>query len=224
MSEPNQPASEDVLVVDPETQARALVRRALVRARAPLGAPRVVEAPTLRDAERAVERAERLDLVVLELGLPDGWAHELIGRSRARFPWVRSVVHSQFDDDANVLRAFGLGAHGYLLKGHTEEELAALLGEAGGQPPVSPNLARRLLETFRQRVPEPNLPVTPKELAVVQLLARGLTNAEAARCLGVSAHTVSSHVKSIYRKLDISTRAEMTSLAARHGWSGTLSI
>ncbi len=180
---------------------------------------RLSVARTVADARVQLLRAERLDLVLLDLALPDGWGHELIPLLRSRFPEVELIVHSTFEDDANLFRALALGASGYILKTTDEAEFLRLLAELDrGRPALSTTVARRLLRTFRDAGPQPEPPLTPKEFEVVQFLARGLTNAETASCLGISAHTVSSHVKSIYRKLQVSTRAEMTGLAQRSGW------
>lgn len=165
------------------------------------------------------EKSRRLDLALLDLGLPDGWGHELIPDLLAHSPALTIIVHTIFEDDSNLLRALGLGASGYLVKCKSADEVASMLWYIDqGWPPLSPAVARRLLTTFRNSEPPPKAPLTPKEFEVIQYLARGLTNQETADCLEISAHTVATHVKSIYRKLQVSTRAEMTGMAQKNGW------
>lgn len=212
-----------VLIVEDDPNASRIAIQGLeVFARATrrtLRAPRV--ATTLRDAREAFAEMTFVDLVLLDLGLPDGWGHDFIERALQERPTVNVVVHTVFDDDANLFRALGLGASGYILKGTSPQEVADVLTDLDrGRPPLSAAVARRLLQTFREQEPPPKAPLTPKELEVVQYLARGLTNSETADCLGISAHTVSSHIKSVYRKLQVSSRAEMTGIAQRNGWVG----
>ena len=134
------------------------------------------------------------------------------------------VVASIHDDDDHLFQALQAGAQGYLLKDHPTAWLALQLrGIAQGQPPLSPAIARRLLRHFQAPPPTPaQSPAAPavtdlsaRERDVLGLLAQGVRIADIGIALGISRHTVGDHVKNIYRKLNISSRAE-AALQARH--------
>ena len=106
-----------------------------------------------------------------------------------------------------------------MLKDQDRAALAGMLrGIAGGQPPLSSSIARRLLRHF-QPMPasQDDAPLTPRETDVLRLTAKGLTLNEVAAALGISRHTVSGYLKDIYRKLSVGTRAEAALEAARRG-------
>lgn len=166
-------------------------------------------------------------LCLIDLGLPDGSGVELIREIGRLDPAARLVVTTIFDDDAHLLQAMAAGAHSYLLKDRAPEEFTALLRQvARDEAALSPPMARRLLDHFRAHAafvtasaPEdggagaPEL--TGREEEVLRLIGRGLTLAEAGGVLAISPQTVATHVKAIYRKLGITSRAEAALEAAR---------
>jgi DNA-binding NarL/FixJ family response regulator len=173
-------------------------------------------------AQLADENRARLRLVLIDLVLPDGRGIDLIRQVRAATPHAHPVVITGFDDDANLLDAMAAGAEGFLLKRHDTETLVRCLQRIeDGEPPLTPSIARRLLAHFQtarltpEKAPEASL--TPRELEVLQLLARGSRVAEAAARLGLTDQTVATYVKIIYRKLGISSRAEAALEASRRG-------
>ncbi len=213
-----------VLVIEDDESALKVTCQALelYRREHSIADSEVCFVESLFAARQLLVRGSALELVLLDLGLPDGWGHDLVREILSTAPRAQVVVTTVFDDDRNLLRALQLGATGYLLKGETPDEMAtALLSMEQGTPPLSASIARRMLAHFAQSSPVEESPLTPRELEVVQLLARGLTNAEAANCLGISSHTVSTHVKSVYRKLQVSSRAELASVLERGGWVGS---
>ena len=136
------------------------------------------------------------------------------------------VVATIHDDDDHLFHALQAGAQGYLLKDLPTDWLAAQLrGIAQGQPPLSPAIARRLLRHFQApalvnaQMPELAAPaatdLSTRESEVLGLLAQGVRIADIGVALGISRHTVGDHVKNIYRKLNITSRAE-AALQARH--------
>lgn len=161
-------------------------------------------------------------LALVDLGLPDGSGNELIGELRDRLPDAWVVVTTVFDDDAHLMHAMASGAHGYLLKDRDAGELVTqLCGLDRGDAPISPAIARRILDQFRvhatfmSAAADEGAVLTPRETDVLRLIGRGLTLIEAARVLTLSSQTVATHVKKIYRKLGIATRAEAALEAAR---------
>lgn len=150
------------------------------------------------------------DYWLIDLGLPDGSGVELIRAVRARDARAHILVISVFGDVDNVLGSIQAGANGYLLKDAVDKDLIAAIEalELGGTP-LSPMIASRLLETLRPRTaPAPASTLTPKESELLNLLSRGYTYAECAQLMSVATSTVQSHVRNIYAKLAVGSRAE----------------
>lgn len=176
-------------------------------------------AETLR---RGLELAESGDynLALIDLGLPDGSGLGVVRRFRAQSASTVCVVTTVMGDDANIVTALSAGAEGYLLKDQPTALITHQLAQiAAGIPALSPPVARRIMEHFRLTGPceESKVRLTGREQEVLCLIARGLRIADAANALGVAESTVASHVKAVYRKLGISTRAEAALHAARLG-------
>lgn len=161
------------------------------------------------------------ELALIDLSLPDGSGLQVIEAINRRYPACVIVVATIFDDDGHLFPALQAGAQGYLLKAEPVEKLVAQLqGIGAGQPPLSAAIARRLLGFFQGRDTPPEENLTPREQEVLRLLARGIRINAIAEQLGISRHTASDHVKNIYRKLNISSRAEAAIRAARLGMLG----
>ena len=155
-------------------------------------------------------------LALIDLGLPDGSGISLIGEMVAAAPGIMPVVTTVYDDDRHLFDAIAAGAQGYILKDQAPDQFLTYLDRIDrGEPPLSPSIARRILARFRPHTPAPSL--TPRETEVLSLLGRGLRVAEAAGVLTLSEHTVADHVKAIYRKLNIASRAEAALEAQRRG-------
>lgn len=165
------------------------------------------------DVAGALELLSRqvFDLALIDLALPDGCGTAVVQALAQRASPCMIVVASLFDDDEHLFPALRAGAQGYLLKDQPFEQLVQQLqGIGAGQPPLSPSVARRLLAHFRP-FPEaggPGTELTPREREVLTLLARGISSAKIGQALGISRHTVGDHVKNLYRKLNISSRAQ----------------
>lgn len=160
------------------------------------------------------------DIALIDLGLPDGSGVELIEFIQRRTSDTLCIVASIYHDDGHIFPALRAGAQGYLLKDQPVAAIvAALTGIAGGQPPLSPAIARRMLSFFQPgpvpTTPEPTL--TERETDVLRMIAKGMTQAETGRLLGISQHTVAGYVKELYRKLNVSSRAEAALLARDMG-------
>jgi len=164
------------------------------------------------------------DVALVDLDLPDGSGLEVIAALRRRLPQSVAVVTTIFDDDAHVFPAMLEGAMGYLLKEQPREHfVAGLQGILRGAPPLSPAIARRMIAHFNRLGPPSVAPeslLTPRETEVLRLVAKGYTQNEIAALLELSRHTVVDHVKSLYRKLNISSRAEAALEATRRGLVG----
>ena len=158
------------------------------------------------------------ELALIDLGLPDGSGIELISELNRRSPATLCIITTIYDDDQHLFPALRAGAQGYVLKEQRWQQLAVLLsGIAEGRPPLSPPIARKLLGYFRPAPPSVSDALTQREAEVLSLIAKGVTQAEAARVLGISPHTVCGYVKEIYRKLNVSSRAEAALSAQKLG-------
>ncbi len=158
------------------------------------------------------------DVALIDIGLPDGSGIDLIAELNRDHPQVMSIVTSVFDDDTHLFAALGAGASGYLLKDQSRDDLTEMLRRiADGQPPLSPAIARRLLGFFGPKEAMDDTHLTSRERDVLALIAKGYTTAKVAEYLGITRNTASGYVKVIYRKLNITSRAEAALEASRRG-------
>jgi len=156
------------------------------------------------------------DLALIDLGLPDGSGVELIAELNRQSPQTLCVVASIFDDNKHIFPALRAGAQGYLLKDQPQAQIIELLkGIAEGRPPLSPSIARKMLGFFLPNPQPDHEQLSERETEVLRYIAKGMTMPETAKLLGLSPHTVSGYVKDIYRKLNVSSRAE-AALSARN--------
>lgn len=156
-------------------------------------------------------------LALIDLGLPDGSGIDLIVEVNRASAAAITVVTTVFSDDEHLFAALRAGAQGYLLKDDSRERLGELLRDiVAGQPPLSPSIARRLLRHFRDST-EREVALTERERDVLTLLAKGFTVARVADLLDITRNTAAGYAKSVYRKLNVSSRAEATLEAARRG-------
>ncbi len=202
--------AERVLIVDDHP----LTRDALAALLAQQGFDVVGEA---EDGNSAISAAEALqpDLVLLDLTMPDMDGLTALPRIRHRAPSSEVVVLTASDTEENLLAAIRAGASGYLLKTEPPEQIAAFLrGVARGEAALSGGVAKRLLDRVRDGrrlggVPEEVTRVlSAREVEVLLLLDEHLGTDEIAQRLFISEHTVRSHVKSLLKKLGVSSRRE----------------
>jgi DNA-binding NarL/FixJ family response regulator len=160
------------------------------------------------------------DVVLVDLNLPGMDGIEGIRRLHERFPRLVLLVLTVFGDDRKIFDALCAGAAGYLLKNTPRRKLFESLKEASeGGAPMSPQIARRVIELFRDVRPpaQADCDLTPHELRVVKLLADGHNYRSAAEVLGTSYSTVNYHLQQIYRKLEVHGKSEAVAKALRQG-------
>lgn len=170
-------------------------------------------------------RENVVDVVVVDLQLPDISGAELTRQIAAMKRPPAIVVLTAHGERAVALEALQAGASGYLLKGNPDELPNAVQVAAQGGSHIAPAIARYLLEEVRGLNETPNSveeeesrpELTKRESEVLTLLAKGLTYEDAARVLGIGLGTIQSHVKSLYRKLEVSSKAEAAAEAVRRG-------
>jgi DNA-binding NarL/FixJ family response regulator len=167
---------------------------------------------TCAEALRALRR-DPPEVLLVDLGLPDGHGVELIRAARALSADTQVMVVTVFGDEKSVLGAIEAGARGYLLKDETAEGVgAAILQLLAGGSPITPAIAQHLILRFQTRPPSQGREVGPalskRELEVLELVVKGFTFGEIAGLLDLSPHTVGTFVRRIYRKLEVSSRGE----------------
>jgi DNA-binding NarL/FixJ family response regulator len=168
------------------------------------------------------------DILLVDLGLPDLSGIEVIRHANRTLPACECMVVTVFGDEEHVLASIEAGASGYLLKDASEESFLSGIREliAGGSP-ISPIIARRLLRRFQ---PEPvlaragtpmdgesDVSLSEREREILLLASKGYNYPEMGKLMGISPHTVTSHVKKIYRKLAVHSRGEAVFEAHRMG-------
>lgn len=157
-----------------------------------------------------------LDVLLVDLELPGMPGHELIEHVLKLAPELICVVNTIHEDQQSVFDALKAGASAYLLKGCSVLDLrAAIRSAAAGESPMSPSIARRLLDQFRTAQDEL---LSAREEMIVQQLSNGLSYKETAVELGISTHTVHSHIKKIYQKLQVNSRAQAVRRARAIGY------
>lgn len=180
---------------------------------------------TARDCLRQVAT----DLLIVDLGLPDGSGLELVSEARDCAPDLPILVLTVFGDEQKVISAIEHGAIGYLLKDEDVDGVVTAIDDtfAGGSP-ISPAIARHLLRRIRPPTPAGENShqldalanaqgLTPREIEVLALAAKGFNHQEIAALLGLTANTVSTYTRRIYQKLDVGSRAEAVFEATRMG-------
>ncbi len=177
-----------------------------------------------QDGAEAVElTAHHLpDLVLMDLKMPGMNGIEATRQIRAKFPQVKVLVLTTYDDDEWVFDAIRAGASGYLLKDTPREKVVeAIRGTVSGRSFVDPAVAGKLLDQVASHQTQPTSLLTEKlterEADVLNLLARGLNNAEIAGQLHLSEGTVRNHVSAILDKLGVSDRTQAAVIAIQHG-------
>ncbi|HEX5805623.1 MAG TPA: response regulator transcription factor [Macromonas sp.] len=166
------------------------------------------------------------DVFLVDLGLPDGRGEDMLRQLAVSKPDAELLVFTVFGDETRLISALQMGATGYVLKGCSSVELIDAIEQIReGGAPISPLLARMLLKKFRRSdvltgsVPVPvEVPVlSERENEVLKLVAQGYVSKEIATRLGIGPSTVSTHIKSLYKKLAVHTRVQVVAVAQARG-------
>lgn len=190
---------------------------------------------TALSGETALEEVARLkpDVLLLDLGLPRMSGIDVTRAVKASMPGVEILIFTIFDEEDKVLEAVQAGASGYLLKGTPADKMIEAIKEvSAGGTVIQPSLARRLLKHFRvgetpAAAPAPassplaeepeGKKLSARETEILQLIAKGVSNNEAASMLNLSKATIRTHLEHIYRKLEVTNRVEAVTEGLRKG-------
>ncbi len=178
----------------------------------------ILEAENLKQARKLLNK-NKFSIAIIDLNLPDGSGVDIISKIKQSSNETYVVVATIFDDDDHIFKALQAGAQGYLLKQQPKEQLLLRLkGIINDEPPLSPSIARKIMQHFNNPPPcEQENTLTAREKEVLTIIAKGMSRADISRLLGITVNTVSGHIKNIYRKLNICTRAEAALEASRMG-------
>jgi DNA-binding NarL/FixJ family response regulator len=152
------------------------------------------------------------DIVIVDIGLPRASGIEAIKTISAKIPNILFCMFTVYEDDEKIFKSLQAGAKGYILKGSSREKILSSIRELKeGGSPMSPSIARRIIETFNhnnvQHINQ-TLPLTPREVELLNLLAKGLLYKEIADKLSITVGTVKQHIHKIYEKLQVTNRTE----------------
>jgi DNA-binding NarL/FixJ family response regulator len=213
-----------ILLLEDLAEIRAWLRQLVTQV---FAQAHITECARVQDALGVIPR-QRFDLALVDLGLPDGSGVTVVEALRNQQPEAQSVIVTIHDDDEHLFPALQAGAFGYVLKEQARELFVDQLQRISqGEPPLSPSIARKVIAHFAQqsrRAPSanamPDVQLTERESEVLLRVAKGFTLPEIGVQLGLSRHTIADYVKQIYRKLNVSSRAEAALEAQRLGLFG----
>ena len=207
-----------IIVVEDDARFTKVMRMALARE------PDFEVTHAFCSAEEALGHSPwpDVDVLICDLGLPGMGGVEYIALAKERAPQLVALAYTLNEDRDMVFAALRAGASGYLLKGCSNLDLGVSIRNIlEGECPMSPAIARRLLEYFLANAPLSETdPLTSRETEIVRMLADGLMYKEVAGRLGISWHTVHSHVKGIYVKLQAAGKKQAILRARSLGYLG----
>lgn len=210
-----------VLLIDDDAHIRRVIAQEL------MADPRTLlvgQATSVREGRRAIRQHE-FDVLLVDLNLGDGEAFEVLEFFRSVRPSAQAVVISVMENDEQVLRAFELGAAGFVGKNSWFGNYAqTVLQVANGGASITPHIARRLLQRFdranapqsKRRADEADK-LSTREKEILRMVASGYTSTEIGARLFISGMTVNTHLRNIYRKLQVRTRAQAVRFASLRG-------
>ena len=179
---------------------------------------------TIAGAIKGIAHAEKVDICLVDLQLPDGNGADFV-RYLGKQTNAKALILTILGDRMSVMAALEAGAHGYLLKDTAPNQIIKNIRETmNGANPISPQAATHLLNLFKTQAitavqeAQTKSTLTSRETEILTLFAKGFSYKETAETLGISPHTVSDYVKSIYGKLSVHSRNEAVFEALQLGW------
>lgn len=180
----------------------------------------ITVAGSYRSAEEALKlfRRAKPEVMLTDIGLPGMSGVDLIKKAKEAMPELEIMAHTVFEDRENVFSAIKAGASGYLLKGSSPREIIESIHSLyKGGAPMSPKIARKIILELQDDVASDEFLLTLRETEIVKLIEEGLTYKEIGERLTISTHTVHTHIKNIYEKLQAKNRHDAISKARKKG-------
>jgi DNA-binding NarL/FixJ family response regulator len=212
-----------VAVVEDDPSFRAAFMNAIAQAKD----ARLLAMAGTRLEGLALLQGPPAEVLLVDLGLPDGSGIDVIRAAQDAWPGCSVVVTTAFGDEQHVMEAIQAGAAGYLLKDSSAQDVMEEIRSAHrGGSPISPIIARRVLQVLRRHEAAPPVPeegggeptsLSARETQVLELVAKGFAFEEIAQRMGVSRHTVKTFVRRIYDKLEVHSKMEAVNEARRKG-------
>lgn len=205
-----------VILADDHTMVRHGIRQFLEESGQVVVA---AEAADGREALRLIAQHQP-EVAILDIQMPGMSGIEVTRELQERFPDVRILILTAYDDDPYVFALLRAGADGYILKSADAEDLVQAVQQvASGHSALSPEIAHKVVQQLASGGPAEQAEVlTPREVQVLQLAARGLTNKAIGQQLGISPRTVQGHLANVYGKLGVASRTEAVTEGLRQGW------
>jgi DNA-binding NarL/FixJ family response regulator len=184
-----------------------------------------VTAPNGSELLKHLHRGAAADVVFMDIHMPVMDGIEATREVSKRWPQVKVIMFTVFDDEEHLFEAILSGAAGYLMKDETGENILAAIHEAlEGGAPMSPGIARKALALIRSGKPRPkpeeDFGLTPRETEILEHLSKGLSYDQVAGNFGISTGTVRKHIEHIYRKLQVTNKVEAVQKAMQKGIMG----
>jgi len=178
------------------------------------------------DGVEAVELAKRLkpQIIIMDVSMPRLNGIEATKQIKALYPNIAILVLTGYDDDEYVFALLEAGAAGYLLKESSGEELIEAIRQVmSGEPVLHPKIMKKVLNRLRTPTEEPSMQtssevLSDREMEVLRLAAKGMSNMEIADSLTLSVRTVQTHLRSIFNKLGVGSRSEAIVFGLKKGW------
>lgn len=167
-----------------------------------------------KEALAMLHRNSEIDVLLMDIGMPVMDGIEATRQVIQKWPRIKIIMSTVFDDDEKIFDAILAGASGYLLKDESPKVIRQSIKEVlEGGAPMSSGIARKALQLIRKGKPEakkeyPDFDITPREKNVLEHLARGETYAKMAESLFISVGTVRTHIENIYRKLQVNNKMQ----------------
>ena len=168
--------------------------------------------------EEALVKLSKPQVILLDINLPGMSGIEGMGRLKARFPGAHIIMLTVFDDDNHLFRAILAGADGYILKKTPPLRLLqAIEDAASGGSPMTPSIAKQAMALFKSYAPQKSAvnPLTQREQEILGLLVDGLSNGEISNKLFISLQAVRNHIRHIYEKLHVHSKAQAVAKALK---------
>ncbi len=166
----------------------------------------------------SAKNLDQIDVMLMDIGLPGISGIEGVGLLLQKYPRIAVIMATVFDDDDHVFDALRAGAVGYLMKKVNPDEMVQAIRDAkNGGSPITPNIARKLISTFQKKVPSNSEVLSEREHSILKELSTGKSYAAIGARIFLTEDGIRHHIRNIYRKLQVNSKAEAISKGIKAG-------